>query len=229
VEVVEEDATFKFSFNTRNSSGPITLAGTPTVYARVDGSDTEITSGLSIEVDNDSKTGEHQVTVDLSASASYVLHSRVELFLGGGPPTVGGVSVLGEKLYQFVIGPLSSSQMSESINTTNSDVSGVVSDLTALIADIGANGSGLTALPWNAAWDAEVQSECADALTAYDPPTRAEATTNKEAILAWFLANRVIDVSAKTETIYDTDNVTPLATFDLKGADPLHPTARKKR
>jgi hypothetical protein len=30
---------------------------------------------------------------------------------------------------------------------------------------------------WNASWDAEVQSECADALTAYDPPTATEMTT----------------------------------------------------
>jgi hypothetical protein len=41
-------------------------------------------------------------------------------------------------------------------------------------AVIGAAGAGLTALPWNAAWDAEVQSECTDALNAYDPPTNAE-------------------------------------------------------
>ena len=45
-------------------------------------------------------------------------------------------------------------------------------------------GTALTAIPWNAAWDAEVQSECADALTAYDPPTRAEATTDVNSVLA---------------------------------------------
>ena len=33
-------------------------------------------------------------------------------------------------------------------------------------ARIGANGSGLSAIPWNASWDAEVQSECNDALVA---------------------------------------------------------------
>ena len=38
----------------------------------------------------------------------------------------------------------------------------------------GAAGAGLTAVPWNAAWDAEVQSEATDALNAYDPPTKAE-------------------------------------------------------
>ena len=35
-------------------------------------------------------------------------------------------------------------------------------------------GSSLTGIPWNSDWDAEVQSECADALTAYDPPTDTE-------------------------------------------------------
>ena len=33
-------------------------------------------------------------------------------------------------------------------------------------ARIGANGAGLSAIPWNAAWDTEVQSECNDALVA---------------------------------------------------------------
>jgi hypothetical protein len=50
----------------------------------------------------------------------------------------------------------------------------LVSDIEALVDDIGAAGAGLTALPWNAAWDAEVQSEVTDALNAYDPPTNAE-------------------------------------------------------
>ena len=49
--------------------------------------------------------------------------------------------------------------------------------LDAILADtaeIGSAGAGLTAVPWNASWDAEVQSECTDALNAYDPPTKAE-------------------------------------------------------
>ena len=41
-------------------------------------------------------------------------------------------------------------------------------------AEIGSAGAGLTAVPWNSSWDAEVQSECTDALNAYDPPTKAE-------------------------------------------------------
>lgn len=55
-------------------------------------------------------------------------------------------------------------------------------------AEIGTAGAGLTALPWNAAWDAEVQSEVADGLAAFwtspatlvdlvwDEPTSGHAT-----------------------------------------------------
>lgn len=64
---------------------------------------------------------------------------------------------------------------------------GLVATIEGQTDDIGAAGAGLTeaggtgdhlsAIPWNAAWDAEVQSEAADALTAYDPPTAAELTS----------------------------------------------------
>lgn len=53
----------------------------------------------------------------------------------------------------------------------------IAADIIAIEAqtdDIGAAGAGLSAVPWNPAWDAEVQSEVTDALNAYDPPTKAE-------------------------------------------------------
>jgi len=52
--------------------------------------------------------------------------------------------------------------------------------------DIGVAGAGLSAVPWNAAWDAEVQSECADAITAASLATAAGLATvdsNVDAIL----------------------------------------------
>tara|TARA_Y100000401_G_scaffold117467_1_gene126427 strand:+ start:504 stop:2180 length:1677 start_codon:yes stop_codon:yes gene_type:complete len=49
-----------------------------------------------------------------------------------------------------------------------------MADILADTGEIGAAGAGLTAVPWNSSWDAEVQSECTDALNAYDPPTKAE-------------------------------------------------------
>jgi len=46
-------------------------------------------------------------------------------------------------------------------------IDGIVDSILVDTAEIGAAGAGLTAVPWNASWDNEVQSEVADALTAY--------------------------------------------------------------
>lgn len=61
--------------------------------------------------------------------------------------------------------------------TLQAELDGIQADTEDLQAQIGTAGAGLTAVPWNAAWDAEVQSECTDALNAYDPPTKAELDT----------------------------------------------------
>ncbi len=53
-------------------------------------------------------------------------------------------------------------------------VSADIAAIEAQTDDIGVAGAGLTAVPWNSSWDAEVQSEVTDALNAYDPPTKTE-------------------------------------------------------
>ena len=67
-------------------------------------------------------------------------------------------------------------------------------DLAGLITDVGANGAGLTALPWNAAWDAEVQSECDDAITA----------NTLIVLLKTILAHKSIENEAGTLVTYRT-------------------------
>lgn len=74
------------------------------------------------------------------------------------------------------------------IDTIDGNVDSILVDT----AVIGALGAGLTGIPWNAAWDAEIQSECADALTAYDPPTKAEMDTG-HGLLATEAKQDVID------------------------------------
>jgi hypothetical protein len=54
--------------------------------------------------------------------------------------------------------------------------------------DLGAAGAGLTAVPWNAAWDAEVQSEVTDALAAMFEVARAEPAQGTPAANATALA-----------------------------------------
>jgi hypothetical protein len=68
------------------------------------------------------------------------------------------------------------------------------------VDDIGAAGAGLSAIPWNASWDAEVQSECDDALNAYDPPTRAELTTDTSSIITEVNANETKIDAVKVDT-----------------------------
>lgn len=51
-----------------------------------------------------------------------------------------------------------------------------VTDILTDTAVIGAAGAGLTAIPWNAAWDAEVQSEVNDGLVAYGASTATDVT-----------------------------------------------------
>lgn len=62
----------------------------------------------------------------------------------------------------------------------------IVDGILADTAEIGVAGAGLSAVPYNAAWDAEIQSEAADALTAYDPPTNAELEARTLAAASYF-------------------------------------------
>lgn len=91
---------------------------------------------------------------------------------------------------------------------TGSQAGKILADVLTDTAEIGAAGAGLTAIPWNAAWDAEVQSECTDALNAYDPPTNAEmeARTVLAATYATASALATVDtvvdgIKAKTDSL----------------------------
>lgn len=84
------------------------------------------------------------------------------------------------------------------IDDGTSGLAKIATDVAAILVDtavIGAAGAGLTAIPWNAAWDTEVQSECADALTAYDPPTNAEMEARTLPTASYF------DASTDTVTV----------------------------
>jgi len=91
-----------------------------------------------------------------------------------------------------------------------------LADIESQTDDIGAAGAGLTAIPWNAAWDAEVQSEVLDALKGAgacgDGDTLAAGSVGET--LRWlrhFAKNEWrIDESANPDTfkIYKDDNTT---------------------
>lgn len=89
------------------------------------------------------------------------------------------------------------------IDTVDTVVDAILVDT----AEIGAAGAGLSAIPWNASWDAEVQSEVTDALNAYDPPTKAELDSGLAALndpTAAAIADAVWDESTTGHTTAGT-------------------------
>lgn len=106
------------------------------------------------------------------------------------------------------------------------DIDSLLARLTALRAGYLDNlSAGAVAL------EAQVQTHAAAALAAYDPPTRAEATSDKAEITALatkvlqVLANRLVVVPATGGyTIYADDGVTPLITGTISGTGRSVPT-----
>jgi hypothetical protein len=94
--------TLRCRFNTHTAAGtPITLAGSPAVAAYRD-STTEGTTGVTLTVDYDARTGLHQVAVDTSADATFFAKGNdFDVVLTAG--TVDGVSIAGTKLASFSI------------------------------------------------------------------------------------------------------------------------------
>tara|TARA_R100001594_G_scaffold68059_1_gene102369 strand:- start:12940 stop:13878 length:939 start_codon:yes stop_codon:yes gene_type:complete len=111
-------------------------------------------------------------------------------------------------------------------------------------AEIGSAGAGLTAVPWNSSWDAEVQSECTDALNAYDPPTKAEmdatwttaqtesyasdgaAATPAQLLYMIYCAVGEFSVSSTTITGKKLDGSTTAMTWTINDAS--NPTSRTR-
>jgi len=96
-------STIRGSFNTRTAAGaPITLGGTPALSVYKDGSTTESTTGVTLTVDFDSRTGYHVFAIDTSADGSFYSSGsdfRVVITTG----TVDGTSVVGSEVGCFSI------------------------------------------------------------------------------------------------------------------------------
>jgi hypothetical protein len=93
---------------------------------------------------------------------------QIACHMSGALPVFKTFQVVEEAIYDAVFA-------ASATLITKIDAIDTVVDAVKVVTDaISTNGSGLSAVPWNSSWDAEVQSEVADALAAYDPPTKAE-------------------------------------------------------
>jgi hypothetical protein len=94
--------TFDTKFTTVATTGaPTTLAGTPVISAYVGNSVTESTTGITLSVDFDGRTGMHNVRVVATSGNGYATASDYQLVITTG--TVGGTSVVGYVIGEFSI------------------------------------------------------------------------------------------------------------------------------
>jgi len=158
-----EDQFVDFFFSTHQADGtPIILDGTPAVSVYRGGSPASSTTvGITLTVNASSVTGFHHVRIDTAADAFYAIANDYAAVITTG--TVDGVSVVGTVLAAFSIE--NRFREVDVIDWKGAAAPAMTGDA---YAEIGAAGASLTAVPWNAAWDTEVESECTDALVAYD-------------------------------------------------------------
>jgi hypothetical protein len=191
----------KFTTAAPDTGAPATLSGTPVVSAYVGNSTTQITAGITLTVDFDSVTGLNNVRVEATSGNGFTDNSDVALVITTG--TVDGNSAVGYVIEQFTIGRGAAYRRLGA--PAGASVSADIAAIEAQTDDIGAAGAGLTAIPWNAAWDAEVQSEVADALAAYDPPTNAEMEARTLASASYATAADQSAIKAKTDSLTFTN------------------------
>ncbi len=91
---------FKFVTTAASTGAPTTLSGSPVISAYPGNSTTELTAGITLTVDFDSRTGLNNVRVVATTGNGYATATNYELVITTG--TVGGTSAVG-----YVVGTFS--------------------------------------------------------------------------------------------------------------------------
>jgi hypothetical protein len=109
------------------------------------------------------------------------------------------------------------------IDTEVASILGAVdTEIASIISTLGVAGAGLTGIPWNSAWDDEVQSEVADALATYDPPTNAEMEARTLSAASYATSENLDTVGVVVDAIKlktDALPASPAATGDIPSAE----------
>ncbi len=140
----------RFSFNTQDATGAaITLAGTPVISIYKSGNTTEVTTGVTLTVDYDNRTGLHHVIVDMSADGTfYAAGSDFRAVITTG--TVNGISVVGKEVAHWSCrnrGGVASVVGNVGGNVVGSvaSVSGAVGSVTGAVGSVTGNVNGSVA------------------------------------------------------------------------------------
>lgn len=131
----------------------------------------------------------------------------------------GGTATIGAILGDFANSSLVTRLGAPSDLGSGASLSKNLVDIEGQTDDIGAAGAGLTAVPWNAAWNAEVESEVDDAITA----------NSKILAIKKNVVNQIeITEATANTTIREDDSVTEWVTVAAAFASAAGVTTRKK-
>jgi hypothetical protein len=127
----------KFTTRAFATGAPTTLAGSPSVAAYPGNSTTEITAGITLSVDFDSRTGLNNVRIVASGGNGYVTATNYTLVITAG--TVSGTSVVSECVGSFSIEARSALMPTTAARTLVVDANGLAD---ANAVKVGPTGSG---------------------------------------------------------------------------------------
>lgn len=200
--------TIDFTFTTVGSAGaPTTLSGTPVVSAYPGNSTTEITAGITLTADFDSRTGLNHVRVVASSGNGYATATDYSLVITTG--TVGGSSVVGYEVGSFSIENrvVNAAKIADGAITASKFAANAIA-AAALAADA------LAAIKTQV--DAGFTTQMADSVAAVGSiPTREQALRMAVQFLSEF------GIIGTELTVKKEDGTTTLMTFTLDdGTDP---------
>ncbi len=198
-------------FTTSVGGVPTTLAGTPVVSAYADNSTTEITAGITLTVDCDSRTGMHKIAIVASGANGFASGTDYALVVTTG--TVGGSSVVGTVVAEFSIEKASALRPATSGRTLVVDADGLADANTVKLGPTGA-GTAQTARDIGAsvlvAGDLSATMKTSVQIAA-DAAVTANTLVNT---LAGYVDTEVSAIKAKTDNLPPN----PAATSDIPTA-----------
>lgn len=159
---IDDVLTFPANTHTAATGAATDADSVPSYRVYEDETGTAILNGSMAKLDDANTTGFYSEQITLSAANGFEVGKCYTVYISATVATVVGTMA---HTFQVELAPATA--------TALATVDGIVDDILIDTAEIGAAGAGLTAVPWNAAWDAEVQSEVADGLTAYGASTYA--------------------------------------------------------
>lgn len=199
------ESTWDFYFTTKSwsSGAPTALGGSPVLSCYEANSTTEITAGITLDVDFDGRTGLNHVRMVITDANGYSVGNDYAVVITTG--TVGINSRVG-----MVVGTFSIE------NRHPSSIVAKQTSLLALIATVGIKGKGLDDLGgMSDDMKAEINAACNQTVLTESYAAVGVAPTMSQAIYAIHQQFQRHTIVAGTWTIFKLDGVTPAFTISL--------------